>query len=282
MVVCASRPAEPRRRPRLLAELATDPAAELLHPGPLTRDGVAELVRAGLEGEPEERFVAACVAATGGIPFLVRELLLARCAADETLPTADYARRVAELGPRAIARSILLRLGRLGHESGQLARALAVLGADAELRHAGRPRGARLDEAGRAADVLAAAGIVERSRPLQFVHPIVRTAIHADLPPSEREMRHARAARLFAAEGAPPDRVAAHLLAAAPPATRGSSSACTTPRARRSPRARPSPRATTCARALDEPAPAELRPHLLLDFGSAETHCGRPSTGACI
>ena len=279
VVICASRPADPSAHTEALAELVTDPAAELLHPGPLTRDGVAELVRAGLEGEPEERFVAACMAATGGIPFLVRELLLA-LRADETLPTADYARRVAELGPRAIARSILLRLGRLGHESGQLARALAVLGADAELRHAAALAGLSLDEAGRAADVLAAAGIVERSRPLQFVHPIVRTAIHADLPPSEREMRHARAARLFAAEGAPLDRVAAHLLASAP-----AGDVWVVERLQAAARAAidqgaPESAVHYLTRALEEPAPPELRPHLLLDLGSAETHCGRPSTGA--
>ncbi len=279
VVICASRPADPSAHAEALAELIADPAAELLHPGPLTRDGVAELVRAGLEGEPEERFVAACLAATGGIPFLVRELLLA-LRADETLPTADYARRVAELGPRAIARSILLRLGRLGHESGQLARALAVLGADAELRHVAALAGLSLDEAGRAADVLAAAGIVERSRPLQFVHPIVRTAIHADLPPSEREMRHAKAARLFAAEGAPLDRVAAHLLASAP-----AGDVWVVERLQAAARAAVDQGAPESAvhyltRALEEPAPLELRPHLLLDLGSAETHCGRPNTGA--
>ena len=155
-----------------------------------------------------------------------------------------------------------------------------MLGADAELRHVAALAGLSLDEAGRAADVLAAAGIVERSRPLQFVHPIVRTAIHADLPPSEREMRHARAARLFAAEGAPLDRVAAHLLAAAP-----AGDVWAVERLQAAARAAidqgaPESAVHYLTRALEEPAPAELRPHLLLDLGSAETHCGRPSTGA--
>ena len=279
VLVCATRPAEPTPQAALVAELAHDPHAVLLLPGPLTTAAVAALVRAGLEGEPDDTFVAACVAATGGTPFLVRELLAA-LRADETRPNAAYARRVTELGPRAIARSVLLRLGRLEPACGNLARALAVLGADAELRHAAALAGLEPEEAGRAADVLAAAGIVERGRLLQFVHPIVRTAIHADLPASEREARHARAARIFAAEGATPDRVAAHLLAAAPAGDpwaverlREAASAALAQGA-------PDSASHYLARALDEPAAPEDRPGLLLDLGAAEVHAGLVVDGA--
>jgi hypothetical protein len=60
------------------------------------------------------------------------------------------------------------------------------------------------------------AGILERGRPLRFVHPIVRAAIEADLSSGERAGLHARAARHLAGAGASADRVAAHLLATDP------------------------------------------------------------------
>ncbi|MEA2443925.1 MAG: hypothetical protein QOJ12_1217, partial [Thermoleophilales bacterium] len=48
------------------------------------------------------------------------------------------------------------------------------------------------------------------------VHPIVRTAIHAELPPSSRAEGHARAARLLHADAARVETVASHLLETEP------------------------------------------------------------------
>ena len=47
-----------------------------------------------------------------------------------------------------------------------------------------------------------------------FVHPIVRSAIYADIPQAERGGMHAAAARVLLAEGAQPRDVAPHLLSA--------------------------------------------------------------------
>ena len=86
-------------------------------------------------GAADERFVLACHDATGGNPFLAAELLAA-LARDGIAPTAANADAVGDLGPAAVRRAIMLRLGRLPEAAGRLARAAAVLGDGAQLRHA--------------------------------------------------------------------------------------------------------------------------------------------------
>src|SRR5262249_1264007 len=60
----------------------------------------------------------------------------------------------------------------------------------------------------------------EPGTPLRFVHPIVRTAVHDDIPEAGRGLRHAEAARLLAADGADLDAVGAHLLVCEPAGAR--------------------------------------------------------------
>ena len=213
-VVAATRPARPADGPPLLAALAADPSAEVLVLAPLSVHAVAELVRLGLGGDVEPAFAAACHEATGGVPFLVHELV--RTIAEEGIePTAAASSRIAALAPRAVAQSVVQRLGRLSSAARELAPAAAVLG-EADLRLAADLAGMDPGAAATAADELATAGILEQGRPLRFVHPIVRAAVEADLPPSERAGLHAAAARRLVQEGASVHRVAAHLLSDRP------------------------------------------------------------------
>src|SRR5262249_57949996 len=76
--------------------------------------------------------------------------------------------------------------------------------------------GVTLADAATAADELASIGVFEPGTPLRFVHPIVRTAVHDDIPQASRGLRHAEAARLLAADGADLDAVCAHLLVCEP------------------------------------------------------------------
>jgi predicted ATPase len=116
----------------------------------------------------EQAFASACHEVTGGVPFLVQELV--RAIAEEAIePTAAACFRLRALAPRAVSHSVVLRLRRLSMAANELARAAAVLG-EADLRLAAGL--ARLDQgaAAGAADELAAAGILEQGRPLRFVH----------------------------------------------------------------------------------------------------------------
>ncbi|WP_041730856.1 ATP-binding protein [Conexibacter woesei] len=185
-------------------------AAERIAPQPLSTAAVRRLLAEEL-GEPEPAFVAACLAATGGSPFYVRELIGA-LATGGTAPLGAQAAQAAELGPETIARAILPRIARVSPDAVAVARALAILGDGAELSRVAALAG--LDEAAAtaAAAALCRAGVLAPERRPRFEHPIVRSAIASGLTAVERAQAHRRAARLLAAAGAPSTRVAAHLL----------------------------------------------------------------------
>ena len=164
--------------------------------------------------------------ATGGNPLFLQELLraleaarsraLERCRGD-----------VHTVGPAAVSRFVLHRLARLGRSASELARAVAVLGDDSELRLAARRRGPQRrcrPRCGR--DDLVRADIFARDDRLGFVHPIVRAALYEDLAPGESASRHAAVAEALARMGAPPERVTAHLLLTPRPAIRAGSRRC--------------------------------------------------------
>ena len=90
-VIAATRPREAGADAGLLAALATDPSAEVLHLAPLTRTAVAQFVADGLGASPDPGFVDACLQATGGTPFLMRELVGA-LRADGVAPSRSVCR----------------------------------------------------------------------------------------------------------------------------------------------------------------------------------------------
>jgi len=245
-----------------LAGIATDPSARRLAPRALSVRATAALLAAQLEREPEDAFAAACHEAGGGNPFLLSEL--ARTLADEAIaPVAAQARRVRELAPERVARTVLVRLARLPAEAQAVARAVLVLGDDADDRLAAEL--AELDEAAaaRGADALRAAAILDPGPALRFAHPLVRTALDAELLPGERSAAHRRAAELLQARGASARALAPHLVATAPRGDR--TTAATLLEAGRAALASGAPRsAVACLRrALAEPAPDDLRPAVL-------------------
>jgi DNA-binding CsgD family transcriptional regulator len=97
-----------------------------------------------------------------------------------------------------------------------LACALAVLGERASVATASRLAGLRLDDGERAADELAAAGILAPHRPLRFAHPLMGAAIYASLPAGARAVAHRRAVRELSEAGARPMAVVAHACAVEP------------------------------------------------------------------
>ena len=108
------RPARARRAPMpsCSRRVTTDPSAEVIRLPPLTRAAVAQLVESRLGGAPDPVFVDACLRATRGTPFLVRELVDA-LSEGGIAPTAEAARHVERIGARTVGRSIRLRLRRL-------------------------------------------------------------------------------------------------------------------------------------------------------------------------
>jgi DNA-binding CsgD family transcriptional regulator len=239
---------------------------------------VAELIRLAFGTDVEPAFAAACHEVTGGVPFLVRELL--REIAEERIePEAAAASRVAGLAPRAVSHSVVHRLSRLSASARELARAAAVLG-EADLRLAAGLAGVDPGAAATAADELAAAEILEEGRPLRFVHPIVRAAVEADLLPGERAGLHAAAAERLASEGASEHRVAAHLLATDPAGDDRVVESLLSAARTAIENGAPDSAVAYLRRALAEPPSGRLRPDVLLELGFAESYAGDPQAAA--
>lgn len=157
-----------------------------------------------------------------------------------------------------------------------LARAVAILGEDVDLNAAAALAGLQLRAASAVADSLADAMILDRGRPLRFAHPIVRSAVYEAIPTAIRSEMHATAARLRAAEGAPPDAVATHLLQTEPRGEAVTAEALRDAASASVARGAPETAVEALERALAEPPPEDARPEVLRELGSSLMRVGRP------
>jgi ATP/maltotriose-dependent transcriptional regulator MalT len=243
-------------------------ASETVRPSPLGARAAARIVRARL-GTATDSFCRACHTATGGNPLLLRALV-GSFIADGGEPGDAAAASVAEFGAGSVARLLARRLAFLPVGADSFVRALAVLGDDVPLRHVAALAELDFERAAQLADALRAASVLDSSAELAFAHPIVRTAAEEAIGSEQRALAHARAAALLAEEGAPPDRLALHLLHAHP---RGDARVVETMRAAARVAARrgaPDTAATYLRRALREPPQQRSRGHVLLELGLAE------------
>jgi DNA-binding CsgD family transcriptional regulator len=270
LVLVAARTHEPGvSNAPLLEAIRAEPHA-VLAPPPLSMGGVGELVRFALGAAPDAAFSRACLNVTGGNPLLLTEVLLA-LGDDGVLPTAAQAERVAAYGPEATARGVLARLARLPTEVTVVAQTLSVLGPGAHLGQLCAVAGIDRDAAARAVDLLGEAHVLTGGGTFEFVHPVVRAAIYAQLAPAARSSSHERAARLLAAAGAPPEEVAGHLLAVEP-----SGDAWVVERLREAAtqaarQGAPEAAVTLLRRAMAEPPSPSERPHVLVELARART-----------
>ena len=276
LVAATLRSTDPGTDPGLLAEIAADPATESIRPGPLGEESVGELIRERLGADPDPAFAAACQEATGGNPLLLGQLLTA-LREDGARPTAAGAGAVREIGPRAVSRTVLLRLSRLPADAVAVAHAVAVLGESAGLPAVAALTG--LDDAAAAAGArdLARADILRPEPPLGFVHPLVRDAVYGDLPAGDRELQHGRAAQVLRHAQASDEEVAAQLLHAP---RRGDADAVALLRRAAdgaSRRGGPDSAVAYLSRALDEPPPRDERGDVLLELGLAEFEMNAPA-----
>jgi DNA-binding CsgD family transcriptional regulator len=261
--------------PVLVGELAASPEAMRIVPRPLSAAGVAGLIADRLGTEPEDAFAAACAEATGGNPLLLGQLL-SSLADEEVRPVASQLAAVRRIGPRAISRTVLVRLHRLGERAVAVAQALAVLGS-AEQGVIAALAGVSEEESALAASALARAEILRPQPPAAFVHPLVRDAVYHDVPFGERVLRHARAAELLAERSAPAEQIATHLLAAPRRADPWVVGVLTDAAAAARAKGAADTAVSLLTRALEEPPPPERRADLLLELGLAETLTSGPA-----
>ncbi len=268
LLLAAARVPDPESE-GLWRELASDPAAEVLRPRALSARAAGQVLRSRLGREVDEEFSAACHRATGGNPLFLRELVTALAQA-EVEPTGEAVEAVTTVGPRAVGRFVRQRLERLGPEATELARAVAVLGAGADIATVASAAGLEPGEARRVADVLVQAELFAPDHELAFVHPIVQAAIYEDLLPGDRAARHLAAARLLADAGAPAERVATHLLETDPAADPDWVATLRAAAASAAEQGAPAAAVAYLRRALEEPPPEAERADVLCDLGRWE------------
>jgi DNA-binding CsgD family transcriptional regulator len=257
-----------------IAPLLLDDDVTILRLRPLGEAAVAQLIRAALPDASDE-LCSGCLAASGGNPFFLRELAEALREAGPTRAAA-----VLDVVPQNVAAVVRMRIDRLASPASEFANALGVLGDGASLRHVAQAAGLADQAAASAADALIAAEILASTRPLRFLHPLIRSAVYEQLTPGERAAAHERAARLLEAEDAPPEQVAAHLLASEPRRRRHVCERMQAAAVEGMRRGAPEAAVTYLLRALEEPPPAEMRPELLLELGAAEAMTLNPGPAA--
>src|SRR5262249_45031527 len=150
-----------------------------------------------------------------------------------------------------------------------------VLGDPVEPTLAADLAGLEAQEASAAAEALAEAMILGHERPLEFVHPLVRSSIYFELSAEDRAGQHERAARVLAKRKATADRVAAHLLATNPGGDPETVSTLREAASSARNRGAPDAAVTYLERALAESPLAELAPMLVYELGAAALSAGQ-------
>jgi DNA-binding SARP family transcriptional activator/tetratricopeptide (TPR) repeat protein len=259
----------------LIAELSLDPSVTVLRPRPLSLEAAGTLVHE-LLGDGAESFIRACHRMTSGNPLLLRQLL--RALEEEGVrPDVSHVDTVRAVGSRAVSSLVMLRLRRMPPAVTSVARAVALLGDDAQLPAVAELARLPEEEAALAIDTLSRGEILLDQLPLAFVHPLVRDAVYSDVPTADRALHHERAAHLLEGRGAAPEAVATHLLLAP---RRGSGATVSTLRAAaRGAMARGASDSAVVLlrRALDEPPPADVRAEVLIELGLVETLVDGPA-----
>ena len=276
LVALATRPVDPGGQDELWQEMTRGIGVRVLRPAALSDGAIASLVHERRSEQASERFVRACSDVTRGNPLLLRELLLElstkNVAADDV--GAEEVRRI---GPANVSGLVLRRLARLPSAARALARAVAVLDENADLRFAAALCRLELTDAADAVDSLSRVEVLEPGQRLRFVHPIVRAAIYAEMAIADRAAQHARAARLLDADRAPADHVAAHLIATLPEGDPWVVDTLRTAASRALAQGSPTAAISYLRRALAEPPNPGALPEIIAQLGAAESHAREPA-----
>lgn len=273
-IVVARRLGEPGAPDDLLGQIAAHESSRPLRPRPLSRAAARALVTAALPAAGRA-FADACWRMTEGNCFLLGELVRA-VETEGWEPAALDAARIGTLAPDAVLRAVAVRLMRLSDDAAGVARAVAILGHDAQLRHVAALTARDADRVAAAADALAAGEILRPAEPgvLRFAHPLLASAVYADMGAGERAALHRRAAEILRGEGIAVERVAAHLLPSAGSGEAWVVEVLCAAAARALRLGAPESAASYLRRALEEPPAVAVRAGVLRQLGLSEAATG--------
>jgi DNA-binding CsgD family transcriptional regulator len=270
LVVVAARPPELQGvEVGLTAGLVARAEVPVIRPTPLGSESIARLafVRSGLE--LDAAFTAALEQATGGNPLFVTALL-DTVTRERIAPTEQGVPKLAAVGAQSVGRFVGLRLARLRDDELALVRAAAVLGDGAPLHLAVSLCDRDPEAVARAGADLVRFELLRREDPIEFTHPVVRSAVYDATPVVERGLAHRRAAELMMRTGYRSEAVAAHALAAPRGADPFIVTALHEAAQRSLAHGAADAAAAYLARALAEQSDEATRAELLVDLGRAE------------
>jgi DNA-binding CsgD family transcriptional regulator len=270
LVLLASRPMSTETGAEALIEPLTALADAVLRPVPLRGPAVVALIHLVLSTEPDGAFVAALEHATGGNPLFLRAML-DEASRIRLAPTAVNAEGLAELGSDALSRGVHGRLARLSIAARQLAQAASILGDGTELRIAAALSDLDTAAALTAGADLVGAAVLRQENPVEFTHPIVRSAVYRTIPAGERMQGQRRAAKLVLQAGSVPERAAAYLMLNPPDNDPGVVEVLRQAARRSVAQGAPEAAVEYLRRALQEPPPTSDRHEVLRELGVVET-----------
>ena len=247
-------------------EAVRSAATRTLRPQPLTDAAVKRLVREACGDEASDELAAACGRATDGNPFYLRELLRELVTVGLTASAED----VAAAAPASVLRSVLARLAGLGEDHSRLAVAVAILGDGAPLAWAAELAEITIHDAERAADSLAAEELLSPGEPLALAHPLIASALRADMGAFARARAHRRAFEILRRGRADADQLAGHLAHVRPEGDPIVVETLRDAAAMARERGDPGSAIGLLRRAMLEPPADEQRPGVLVDLARAE------------
>ncbi|MFE1798904.1 ATP-binding protein [Streptomyces sp. NPDC059517] len=186
----------------------------------LTPEATAGLTRATLGAHADAAFCREVWAVTAGNPYESVELL-AKVQDSELEPVEDSAAELRALNRAARGRGLVDRLEGLGVDATKFAWAAAILGTQISVDLAAELAGMQREDAERCAVRLSVARILtEADRSpgqlddgeLEFVHPLIATAVYRSIPDALRTAMHGVAAAVVTASGLGAAAASRHLL----------------------------------------------------------------------
>lgn len=276
LLIVALRAADHSPYPALVGGLVSEPGAVHVGLQPLETESVAALIRWMFGADPDPTFTASCYEASGGNPLFLRALL--QTLADQGVPPDTCgASRVGDVGPQPVARYVGLALSRLPAEATGFARAAAILGDGAELRHAATLARIEPADSEQIRSGLTQSDILRPLPRIEFVHPVIRASIYESIGLGERQASHRAAAHLLLSEGAQLEQVVAHVMRVPPAGDPFALDILRRAAAGSLARGDADTAVSQLRRALSEPPVPTERADLLTELGSAELLVSGPS-----
>ncbi|MET9962930.1 AAA family ATPase [Streptomyces sp. NPDC006326] len=183
---------------------------------PLTADAVSTLVREALGDHADDAFCREAWTVTTGNPFEAVELT-AKVRDEGLAPVEASAPLLRDLAAAQRGSGLVARLHSLGPSTVRFAWACAVLGTAIPQELAARVAGLGSEEAADATGRLRGARILsgpaeDPDAGLEFVHPLIATALYRAIPDALRVALHGQAAVAVVDAGLGPSAAARHLL----------------------------------------------------------------------